>query len=132
MSLYLNLGILASFWHYFGRFLALLYIYFLTPELSKGITCKTDNGPFVSVGVSHGYIDHYQGRGHSSRPTAVLINIHEPLIKCLVSALHHQLTSDHSPVCMCHCIFFGIKACVSKHHAFRLYRATWWQLRLTF
>ena len=34
----------------------------------------------VTVGVSHGYTDHYQGRGQSSRPTAALINIHEPLI----------------------------------------------------
>ena len=34
----------------------------------------------VSVGVSRGYTDHYQGRGQSSRLTATLINIHEPLI----------------------------------------------------
>ena len=32
--------------------------------------------------------------------------------------------SDHGPVCMCHCIFFGINPRVSKHHAFRLYRGT--------
>ena len=32
---------------------------------------------------------------------------------------------------MCHCIFFGINPCTSKHHAFRLYHATWWQLGLT-
>ena len=32
------------------------------------------------VGVSRGYTDHYQGRGHSIRPTAPLINIHEHLI----------------------------------------------------
>ena len=25
---------------------------------------------------------------------------------------------------MCHCIFFGINPCVSKHHAFHLYHAT--------
>ena len=31
---------------------------------------------------------------------------------------------------MCHCIFFGINPRVSKHHAFRLHRATWWQLGL--
>ena len=30
--------------------------------------------------VSCGYTDHYQGRGHSIRPTATLINIHEHLI----------------------------------------------------
>ena len=28
----------------------------------------------VSVGVSCGYTDHYQGRGHSIRPTATVIN----------------------------------------------------------
>ena len=31
-------------------------------------------------GVSHGYTDHYQGRGQAIRPTAALINIHESLI----------------------------------------------------
>ena len=37
---------------------------------------------FISWGVSGylAYTDHHQGRGHSSRPTAILINIHEPLI----------------------------------------------------
>ena len=43
----------------------------------------------------------------------------------------HQLTSDHWPVCMCHCIFLGINPCVTLHHAFHLYCATWWQLRLS-
>ena len=33
-----------------------------------------------TVGVSRGYTDHYQGRGQAIRPTATLINIHEPLI----------------------------------------------------
>ena len=33
-----------------------------------------------SVGVSLGYTDYYQGRGQAIRPTAALINIHEPLI----------------------------------------------------
>ena len=28
------------------------------------------------VGVSRRYTDHYQGRGHSIRPTAAVINIH--------------------------------------------------------
>ena len=32
------------------------------------------------VGVSRGYTDHHQGQGHSIRPTATLINIHEYLI----------------------------------------------------
>ena len=32
------------------------------------------------VGVSRGYTDHYQGQGQAIRPTAALINIHEPLI----------------------------------------------------
>ena len=32
------------------------------------------------VGVSRGYTDYYQGRGHSIRPTAAVINIHEHLI----------------------------------------------------
>ena len=32
------------------------------------------------VGVSRRYTDHYQGRGHSIRLTAALINIHEHLI----------------------------------------------------
>ena len=34
----------------------------------------------IFVGVSRGYTDYYQGRGHSIRPTAALINIHEHLI----------------------------------------------------
>ena len=34
----------------------------------------------IVVGVSRGYTDHHQGRGHSIRPTAALINIHEHLI----------------------------------------------------
>ena len=41
-----------------------------------------------------------------------------------VSTSCHQLSSDHEPACMCHCIFFGINPRVSKHHAFRLHRAT--------
>ena len=32
---------------------------------------------------------------------------------------------------MCHCIFFGINPRVSKHHAFRHHRMTWWQLGLS-
>ena len=32
---------------------------------------------------------------------------------------------------MCHCILFRINPCVSKYHAFRLYRTTLWQLRLS-
>ena len=32
------------------------------------------------VGVSRGYTNHYQGRGQAIRPTAALINIHDPLI----------------------------------------------------
>ena len=39
--------------------------------------------------------------------------------------------SDHEPACMCHCIFFGINPCVSKHHAFCHHRTTWWQLGLS-
>ena len=58
------------------------------------------------------------------RLTATFINIHEHLIECLVRASHQQLTSDHEPACMCHCIFFRINPCVSKHHAFRLHRTT--------
>ena len=34
----------------------------------------------LCVRVSRGYTDHYQGRGHSIRPTATVINIHEHLI----------------------------------------------------
>ena len=34
----------------------------------------------VPIGVSRRYTDHYQGRGHSIRLTATVINIHEPLI----------------------------------------------------
>ena len=34
----------------------------------------------AAVGVTRGYTDHYQGRGHSIRPTATVINIHEHLI----------------------------------------------------
>ena len=37
--------------------------------------------PIVNaVGVSRGYTDYYQGRGHSIRLTTALINIHEHLI----------------------------------------------------
>ena len=32
---------------------------------------------------------------------------------------------------MCHCISFGINPRVSKYHAFRHHRTTWWQLRLS-
>ena len=32
---------------------------------------------------------------------------------------------------MCHCIFLRINPRVSKHHAFRLHRTTWWQLGLS-
>ena len=49
----------------------------------------------------------------------------------LISTLHHQLTSDHGPACMCHRIFFGINPRVSKHHAFHHHHATWWQLGLS-
>ena len=38
--------------------------------------------------------------------------------------LPEQLTSDHEPVCMCHCIFFRINPRVSKYHAFSHHRAT--------
>ena len=46
-----------------------------------------------------------------------------------------QLTNDHEPACMCHCIFFGINPRADvylKHHAHALclYHATWWQLGL--
>ena len=60
----------------------------------------------------------------SVRPTAILINIHEHLIKGLIKASRQQLTSDHEPACMCHCIFFGINPRVSKYHAFSHHRAT--------
>ena len=43
-----------------------------------GVLIKKDNIPLV--GVSRGYTNHYQGRGHSIRLTAALINIHEHLI----------------------------------------------------
>ena len=38
-----------------------------------------------------------------------------------------QLTSDHWPVCMCHCIFLGINPCVTLSHDPCLNHATWWQ-----
>ena len=44
-----------------------------------------------------------------------------------------QLTNDHEPACMCHCIFFGINPRASvyhKEHHVILYRVTWWQLGL--
>ena len=41
---------------------------------------KTKHSGLSTVGVSRGYTDHYQGRGHSIRPTATVINIHEHLI----------------------------------------------------
>ena len=45
-------------------------------------------------------------------------------------ASRQQLTSDHEPACMCHCVFFRINPRVSKYHAFHFNRATWWQLGL--
>ena len=43
-------------------------------------TMWRQHGDVETVRVSRGYIDHYQGRGHSTRLTAVLINIDEHLI----------------------------------------------------
>ena len=43
------------------------------------VTMITVSG-FLTVGVSCGYTDYYQGRGHSIRLIATLINIHEHLI----------------------------------------------------
>ena len=54
------------------------------------------------------YTDHYQGWGHSLRLTAT------------------ELTSDHGPVCMCHCILFGINPHVTLYHASCLYCRTLW------
>ena len=44
------------------------------------VTSMDARNVFLTVLGYHAYTDHYQGRGHSSRPTAALINIHEPLI----------------------------------------------------
>ena len=49
-------------------------------ETDWKFTQAMETDGFILVGVSRGYTDYYQGRGHSSRPTAALINIHEPLI----------------------------------------------------
>ena len=44
-----------------------------------------------------------------------------------------QLTDDHEPACMCHCIFFGINpradVYLKSYHVI-IYRVTWWQLGL--
>ena len=45
---------------------------------TKASSIKACNYNFV--GVSRGYTDHHQGRGHSIMLTAALINIHEHLI----------------------------------------------------
>ena len=108
--------------YYFEKLstLEVLDVYLFETQKHKGLFTHT-----VSiVGVSRRYTDHHQGRGHSIRPTAALINIHEHLIQCLISASHHQLTNDHGPACMCHCIFFGINPRVSKYHALCHHRAT--------
>ena len=52
----------------------------LIENASDHLVCLTWIENFKTVGVSCGYTDHYQGRGHSIRLTAVLINIHEHLI----------------------------------------------------
>ena len=50
----------------------------------KPIKKEADDTPVEKiddvVGVSRGYTDYHQGRGHSIRMTAALINIHEHLI----------------------------------------------------
>ena len=57
------------------------------------------------------------------------------LMSTLYNALYvlctNQLTSDHGPACMCHCIFFRINPRVSKYHALCLHCVTWWQLGLS-
>ena len=105
----------------FGRMTVLIHEYIFL-NLCLHVTSPSLGSSKLSGYLA--YTDPYQGQGHSSRPAAVLINIHEPLIQCLVSASCHQLTSDHRPVCMCHCIFLGINSRVTLHHAFRLYHAT--------
>ena len=57
------------------KFIPKIYVVFKTIHNKKQAAVSD-----VSVGVSRGYTDHYQGRGHSIRPTAALINIHEHLI----------------------------------------------------
>ena len=52
------------------QFSANWYVENIRAELTKE-TC---------VEVSRGYTDYYQGRGHSIRLTATVINIHEHLI----------------------------------------------------
>ena len=52
----------------------------LVLEIEIELALALDIECYHIVGVSCRYTDHYQGRGHSIRPTAALINIHEHLI----------------------------------------------------
>ena len=58
-----------------------LIIYLVQESIAVGCvpTAKVSSTP-MGVGVSRRYTNHYQGQGQSSRPTAALINIREPLI----------------------------------------------------
>ena len=49
-------------------------------DVRDQILCMSETSEMDCVWVSHGYTNHHQGRGHSIRPTATLINIHEHLI----------------------------------------------------
>ena len=44
------------------------------------IFAKQQHGASSALSGYHAYTDHYQGQGQSSRLTATIINIHEPLI----------------------------------------------------
>ena len=55
------------------------------------------------------------------------------LYKAMCCLPARQLTNDHEPACMCHCIIFRINPRADvylKHHRACFYRTTWWQLGL--
>ena len=82
---------------------------FCNHRLISDVVCIDSSG--ISHRVCRGITQIHRSPSRprpSVRPTAVLINIHEHLIKGLVKASRQQLTNDHEPACMCHCIFFGI------------------------
>ena len=83
------------------------------------------------VGLSRGYTDHHQCRGHpwGRQPHSLIFM--STLYNALSGLPAKQLTNDHEPACMCHLYRLRINTHVlSKHHAL-LYRATAFTSRFT-
>ena len=72
----------------------------------------------VSVGVSRWYTDHYQGRCQCQGHLAISLKFMWLLYNVFWVLRAIQLTTDHWPVCKCHCIFPGINPRVMLSHDF--------------